>query len=146
MDERRPIKILLRPHDFIYPVNSPLRFNPSQLLGCGYGQTSRESWRINRELRFLVNESDYERFGSFLNNALWPGDAANPDRAAAEYLTALGKLNTGLLRLKILHADVAADDVVRSVGLKVEFIAPSNFHFDPALRPHSFSCPVKSLP
>ena len=133
-------------HDFIYPVNPPLRFNPSQLLGCGYGQTSRESLRISRDLRFLVNESDYQRFDPLLKNALWPADAPNPDRAADEYLTALDKLSTGLLRLKILHFDVAPDDAVRSVGLKVEFIVPSDFHLDPMLKPYSSSCPAKSPP
>jgi len=133
-------------HDFIYPVNPPLRFNPSQTLGCGYGQTARESLKINRELRFLLNEYDYERFDPLVKNALWPYYAPNPDRAAEDYLTALRELSTGLLRLKILRSDVAPDDAVRSAELEVEFIAPSDFHFDPRLKPYSTNCPPQSLP
>jgi hypothetical protein len=133
-------------HDFIYPVNPPLRFNPSQLLGCGYGQTARESLKISRELRFLLNQSDYERFQPLLKNALWPGDAPNPDRAAKEYLTALDKLSTGLLRLRILHSEVSADDSVRSAEVQAELIAPSGFQFDPTLKPYSTVCSPKSPP
>jgi hypothetical protein len=133
-------------HDFIYPVNPPLRFNPSQLLGCGYGQTARESLKISRELHFLLNQSDYERFEPLLKNALWPGDAPNPDRAAQEYLTALDKLSTGWLRLEILHSEVAPDDTVRSADVRVELIAPSDFQFDPTLKPYSTVCSPKSPP
>jgi hypothetical protein len=33
-------------HDYIAPVNPPLRFNPLQTLGPGHGLTARESWSV----------------------------------------------------------------------------------------------------
>src|SRR4051794_23720411 len=69
--------------DFIYPVNPALRFNSSQMLGAGYGDTAKQSLSHNRELRFLLNESDYDT-------------APDPDHAADQYLGQLEKLRTGL--------------------------------------------------
>ena len=59
-------------HDFIYPVNPPLRFNPSQLLGCGYGESAQQILKWDRELRFVLDQADYEHFDPLVENALWP--------------------------------------------------------------------------
>lgn len=133
-------------HDFIYPVNPPLRFNPSQLLGCGYGESAQQLLKWDRELRFLLDQADYEHFDPLVEKALWPYNAPNPAHAAEDYLTALAKLRTGLLRLKILSSDVAPDGAVRSAELEVELIAPSDFHFDSSLKPRSTACPHQSPP
>jgi hypothetical protein len=132
--------------DFIYPVNPPIRFNPSQILGPGYGMSARKSLEWNRELRFLLNQFDYERIHPLLVNALWPYSAPNPDQAAEQYLSALANLRPGLLRVKIVGRDVASDDAVRAAKLQVEFIAPSDFHFDPSLEPRPTACPAQPPP
>jgi hypothetical protein len=133
-------------HDFIYPVNPALRFNGSQTLGAGYGDTAKQSLSHDRELGFLLNESDYDAFEPFVDHALWPYNAPDPDHAADEYVDALEKLRTGLLRLTILRADVAPDDTVRSAEFKAEFIAPTWFQFDSSLAPYSVICPASTLP
>ncbi len=133
-------------HDFIYPVNPPLRFNASQTLGRGYGESAKQSLNLDRELRFLLRRSDYDRFMPFVNNALWPYNAPNPERTADEYLAALTKQRTGVLRLKILHAEVGPDDKVRSAKFQVELIAAAEFHFDPSLKPHKAACPAQRVP
>ena len=127
--------------DFVYPVNPPLRFNGSQILGRGYGDSTRDSLKRDRELRFLLNQADYERFEPILNHALWPYYAPKPDRATEEYFTALSKIRTGMLRVKILKSDVASDDAVRSAKFQVEFIAPVDFQFEPLLTPRPIACP-----
>ncbi|PYV35445.1 MAG: hypothetical protein DMG22_02310 [Acidobacteria bacterium] len=129
--------------DYIYPVNPPLRFNPSQYLGRAYGESARQSLSSTRELRFLLNKADYERFWPLVTNALWPYSAARPDKATEEYFTELGKLRTGLLRLKIVKSDVTSDDMIRSGEFTVEFVAPSDTHFDPQLKPYPEGCPGK---
>lgn len=130
-------------HDYVYPVNPPIRFNPSQLLGCGYGLSSRESLKLDRKLYFLLHQTDYKRLFPLLENALWPYSAPNPDRAGEEYLAELHKIHMGLLRLKILRFEVAPDDAVRSAKLQVDFVAPSDFRFDPSLKRLPTSCPPK---
>ncbi len=132
--------------DFIYPVNPALRFNGSQTLGAGYGDTAKQSLSHGRELRFLLNESDYDAFEPYVDHALWPYNAPDPYHAADEYLDALEKLRTGLLRLTILRANVARDDAVRSAEFKAEFIASTRFQFDPSLAPHPMICPASTLP
>ncbi|PYV17196.1 MAG: hypothetical protein DMG21_09050 [Acidobacteria bacterium] len=128
-------------HDYIYTVNPPLRFNPSQFLGAAYGVTARDSLSRNRESRFLLNKGDYDRFWPFVTNSLWPYSAPRPDKAADEYWNALGKLRTGLLRLKIIKSDVTPDDAIRSAEFLVELVAPSDFRFDPKLTPQLSACP-----
>ena len=48
-------------HDYIAPVNTPLRFNPLQTPGPGYSLTAQESLNWDREVRFMLNEADCER-------------------------------------------------------------------------------------
>src|SRR3954453_17215472 len=132
--------------DFIYPVNPPLRLNPSQTLGAGYGNSARESLSSGRELRFLLNKGDYDGFWPHVEHALWPYNAPNPTDTTDEYFSELEKLRTGLLRLTIVRSDISDADEIRSAELHVEFIAPSSFTFDPSLAPHAVSCPAPTLP
>jgi hypothetical protein len=80
--------------DFIYPVNPALRFNGSQTLGAGYGVTAKQSLSYVRELRFLLSGSEYEVFWPYVEHALWPYTAPDPDHAADQYLSELDKLRT----------------------------------------------------
>jgi hypothetical protein len=132
--------------DFIYPVNPALRFNSSQTIGAVYGDTAKQSLSQGRELRFLLNKSDYDAFEPYVDHALWPYNAPDPDRASDEYLDALESLHTGLLRLTILRADVIPYDTVRSAEFNAEFIAPYSFQFDSSLASHPMTCPASIMP
>ncbi len=131
-------------HDYIYPVNLPIRFNPWQILGPGYDLSAKESLKMDRELRFLLNNSDYEFVKPLLTGALWPYSAPDPEHATEKYVDALGRLRTGLLQLKIVRAEVSPDDNVRSATFRVDFTAPIEYRFDPSLTPHPAACPKSS--
>jgi hypothetical protein len=132
--------------DFIYPVNPPLRFNGSQTLGAGYGDTAKRSLSYGRELRFLLNGSEYDVFWPYVEHALWPYTAADPHHAADQYLSELEKLRTGLLRLTVVRSDVSETDEVRFAEFKIEFIAPTAYQFVSSLSPYAVACPVAMLP
>jgi hypothetical protein len=132
--------------DFFYPVNPPLRLNASQTLGAGYGDTAKQSLSHGRELLFLLNESDYAALWPLVENALWPSSDSNPGSAADQYFTALDKLRTGQFRLTIVRSDISENDEVRSAEFRVEFIAPTAFHFASSLAPNAAACPEASLP
>ncbi len=127
--------------DYIAPVSIPLRFNPSQILGPGYGLSASQSLQTPRQLLFLLNESDFQRILSLWHDALWPYSAPDPDRAADIYISTAAKLSLGLLKLKTLKADVSPEDVIRSATFEASFIVPSGFHLDPSLKPQPYSCP-----
>ena len=132
--------------DFIYPVNPALRFNGSQMLGASYGDTAKQSLSHNRELRFLLTGPDYDAFWPYVEHALWPYAAPDPDQAAEQYLSQLDKLRTGLLRLTIVRADISESDEVRSAVIKVEFIAPTAYPFLSSLSPRTVACQAAMLP
>jgi hypothetical protein len=129
-------------HDFIYPVNFPLRFNPSQLLGCSYGLTVRQGLEMNRRLRFILTGRDYLRLRPLMEDALWPVDSPDPKHAGEKYLNAIRSIQTGLLRLDTLRSDVSPDGLIRSATFQVELVAPAGFHFAPILEPHPAPCPT----
>src|SRR5712675_947718 len=106
--------------DFIYPANPALRFNSSQTLGAGYGDTAKQSLSRGRELRFLLSDLDYEAFQPYVTNALWPYNAPDPEHAIGQYLDALDKLRTGLLHLSVIRSDISRDDVVQSAEFGLE--------------------------
>jgi hypothetical protein len=128
-------------HDFIYPVNMPLRFNPSQILGCSYGLTASQGLEMKRTLRFILSEQEYLRLDPLMRNALWPGDSPDP-HAAETHLKAIAAVQTGLVRLNTLHFEISPDGMVRSATFRVELIAPKGFHFDPGVKSYSTACPV----
>jgi hypothetical protein len=129
-------------HDYIAPVNPPLRFNPLQTLGPGYSLSAKESLKWDREVRFILNEPDYKRIHQLWHYALWPADAPDPDHAIENYVGTIKQLRTGFLRVSILQSDVSPDDIVRSATFSWEFTAPSEFSFNPALGPQPAACPA----
>ena len=133
-------------HDYLYPVNPPLRLNGSQTLGAGYGDTAKESLAYDRNLRFLLSESDYAALWPYVEHALWPYRAPDPDHTADQYLSELDKLRTGLLRLTVIHSDASENDEVRSAEFYVEFFAPPACPFVPTLSRRAAVCPGESLP
>lgn len=131
-------------HDFIYPVNFPLRFNPSQLLGCSYGLTVRQGLEMKRRMRFILAERDYLRLHPLMQDALWPADSPDPKHAGERYLQAIRTIQTGLLRLDTVRSHVSPDGLIRSANFRVDLIAPASFHFEPGLNPHPAPCPPAS--
>lgn len=132
--------------DYFYPVNPPLRLNPSQTLGKGYGMTARESLRGGRELRFLLSEADYDAIEPLATDALWPYNASDPDRALDRYTAKLNSLSTGLFRLAIVSSDISQEDKINSAEFKIEFIAPADFPFDPSVTLRPVDCPTGTRP
>jgi hypothetical protein len=132
-------------HDYIYPVNPPLRFNGLQILGPSYGDDTRKSLAHPHEMRFLLYRADYDRIWPLLTNALWPYSAPHPDQAGDEYVSALKVLAMGQLTLTVRGYD--ADPVngsIRQIKFQAEFTAPENFALDPALNPKTAACPTFS--
>ncbi len=132
--------------DFIYPVNPPLRFNGSQTLGAGYRVTAKQSLSYGRELRFLLSGSEYDVFWPYVEHALWPYTAPDPDHAADQYLSELDKLRTGLLRLTVVRSDISENAAVRFAEFRMEFIAPTKYQFVLSLPSHAVACPVAMVP
>jgi hypothetical protein len=129
-------------HDFIYPVNFPLRFNPSQLLDCSYGLTAKQGLEMKRSMRFILTEQDYLRLDPLMKDALWPADSPDPKHAGERYLSAIRSVQTGLIRLNTQRYELSPDGIIRSATFRVDLIAPTSFHFDPALKPYSTACPA----
>ncbi|MGC1373799.1 MAG: hypothetical protein WA824_16815 [Candidatus Sulfotelmatobacter sp.] len=129
--------------DYIYPVNPPLRFNPVQTLGPGYGEDSKASLTVSHDMRFLLSQQDYEQISPLLTNALWPYKAPNPDAAANEYLADLKRLKTGLLKLSVSAFDLDADTgSIKHITFRAAISAPEGFAFDAALKPKLSACPL----
>ena len=131
-------------NDFIYPVNFPLRFNPSQELGCSYGLTARQGLEMKRNMRFILSEQDYLRLDPLMRNALWPYSAPDPEHAGEKYMDAVGATQTGLMRLNTVRYRISPDGVIQSATFRVEMTAPASFHFGPGLKPHPAPCPPTS--
>jgi len=129
--------------DYIYPANSPLRFNGLQILGPSYGDDTKMSLAHPHEMRFLLGRADYDRISPLLTNALWPYSAPHPDKADEEYVGALRTLVTGQLKFTVGAYD--ADPVsgsIRWINFQAEFTTPANFEFDQALKPKPAACPI----
>jgi hypothetical protein len=130
-----------RNRDYIYPVNPPLRFNPLQIIGPAYGEDTKTSLRYPHRMRFLLSKADYDRLWPLVENALWPYNAPDPDKAANQYVKALKSLSTGELNLKILHyqADRATGSI-RHISFRAEINVPKSFGFDQVWISKAVSC------
>src|SRR5438445_11594635 len=56
--------------DFICRLTPAMRACEPEELGVGYGDTAKQALSHGRELRFLLNESDYDRFAPYVERAL----------------------------------------------------------------------------
>jgi hypothetical protein len=95
---------------------------------------------------FLLSGSEYDVFWPYVEHALWPDTAPDPDDAADQYLSELDKLRTGLPRLTVVRSDVSENDEVRFAEFRMEFIAPTTYQFVPSLPSHAVACRVAMLP
>jgi hypothetical protein len=132
--------------DVIAPVNPPIRFNPSQILGPGYGLTAKDSLKNDRELHFLISDSDYEFVAPLWQDALWPYNAPAPGKTAENYTGALARIPLGVLRLRTVQADISPEDFIRSATFEAEFVSPAQFQFSPSLSPRPSACPPPFKP
>ena len=97
---------------------------------------------MKRRMRFILTERDYLRLVPLMKDALWPGDSPDPKHAAERYLKAIRTVRTGVIRLNTVRFEVSSDGLIRSATFQVNLIAPTSFHFDPALKPYSTVCPA----
>jgi hypothetical protein len=127
--------------DYIYPVNPPLRFNPHQTLGPGYGETVQSSLSYPHEMKFLLNRDDYDRIWGLVDNVLWPYKTADPDQAVSDYNRAIDDARKGSLKVTISSYKVdPKTSVLARIKLRVLIIVPPDFQFAPGLNPWPAPC------
>jgi hypothetical protein len=128
--------------DLIYPVNPPLRFNPLQQIGAGYDLDVKASLAMPRTMWFLLSKADFERLWPAVENALWPYNAPEPERAADEYLNLLGSVVKGQLKLQVLSSEIdPGTNSPRRIKFRTEIIVPNNFSLAPDLKSRPSACP-----
>ncbi len=128
--------------DYIYPVNPPLRFNGTQILGPSYGDGTKAALSRGRDVRFLLRREDYERLKPLLTNALWPYSAPRPETAPDEYETARRRLVTGRLVVSVVSFETApGTDSLRRLALRAEATTPAGFVLAPDLTARPTACP-----
>jgi hypothetical protein len=132
--------------DFFCPVNPAMRACEPEQLGAGYGESTKQALSHSRELRFLLNESDYDRLEPYVRSVFSPSNPAEGARAADDYLEQSDQLRTGLLLITIIRADVSEGDEVRSADFKLEFFVPASFRSAPTLSLKGAGCPDATLP
>jgi len=126
--------------DYIYPVNLPLRLNPNQTLGPGYGETVKSSLAHRHEMRFLLNRSDYDRVFGLIGNVLWPYQTSDPDKALSDYTNAVDDARKGSLRVTVSSYKTDPKGALTRIKLRVEVTTPPDFQFAPHLNPFPWPC------
>src|SRR6202167_4856392 len=127
--------------DYIYPVNTPLRFNPNQTLGPGYGETVQSSLSHPHEMKFLLDRSDYERISGLVGNVLWPSQTPDPDKALYDYNNAMDDARKGSLKITVSsHKIDPKTGAVARIKLRVTITTPPDFQFAPGLNPWPAPC------
>jgi hypothetical protein len=81
--------------DFLWVVSPPFQTAPQRIIGNGYGTAARESIQIERHLRFVLSDADYEAAVQMIDMNL-----AEPEKLLAG-LEALGR---GSLTLTVTAA------------------------------------------
>jgi hypothetical protein len=109
----------------------------------GYGLTAREFLKMNREVRFILKQGDYETIDRLWEGALWPYSAPNPEKATGNYIGAISRITTGVLQVKIIESDVSAEDKIRSAVFEFRINIPNDFPANPAFGTESVGCPEK---
>ena len=128
--------------DYIYPVNLPLRFNPNQTLGPGYGESVRSSLAYPHEMQFLLYKPDYDRVSSLIGNVLWSYQRSDPDKALSDYASAARKAKKGMLKVTVSsYKTNNATGALARIKLRVQITTPLEFQYAPGLTPMPASCP-----
>lgn len=128
--------------DYIYPVNLPLRFNPNQTLGPGYGESVRSSLAYPHEMQFLLYKPDYDRVSSLIGNVLWSYQTSDPDKALSDYASAARKAKKGMLKVTVSSYKTNATGALARIKLRVQITTPLEFQYAPGLTPMPATCPA----
>lgn len=127
--------------DYIYLVNPPLRFNPHQTLGPGYGETVESSLSHPREMKFLLDRADYDRIWGLAGNVLKPYQTSDPDKAVSDYTKAVDNARKGSVKVTISSYKVdPTTGTLARIKLRVLIITPPDFQFAPGLNPWPAPC------
>jgi hypothetical protein len=128
--------------DYIYPVNLPLRFNPNQTLGPGYGENAKSSLGYAHEMQFLIYKADYDQVLSLTENVLWPDKVSDPDRAFGEFARAVHRAKKGRLKVTVSSYKTDATGALVRIKLRVQITTPLEFQDAPGFYPMPITCPA----
>lgn len=128
-------------HEYIYPVNLPLRFNSVQILGASYNNDAKATLERPHEMWFLTNKADYDKMWPVLEHVLWPYMSPHPDKVADEFYGVLKTVETGWLKFTVLNYEIAIDaDSVKRIKFQVDFNVPKTFKLDSKLNSSAAAC------
>lgn len=127
--------------DYFYPANPPIRFNSLQYLGAAYGETTAYLIKRERDLRFILNKSGYDKISALITDALWPYNSKDPDHAAETYVGALSKMRVGNIRYKPLDSKFSPDGKVQWAKFEITVTAPADFPFPSNAKTSADACP-----
>lgn len=127
-------------NDYIYPVNLPLRQNPNQTLGAGYGESVDSSLGHPHEMRFLLDRSGYDRVSALIGNVLSSYQTPDPDKAVSDFTNAVDSARKGSLRVHVSSYKTDKTGTLTRIKLRVEITTPLDFQFAPGLNPLPASC------
>jgi hypothetical protein len=127
--------------DYVYPVNLPLRQNPNQTLGAGYGETVDSSLNHPHVMNFLLNRSDYDHVSALIGNVLRSYQTPDPDKALSDYTNAVDQAKKGQLKITVSsHKTDSKTGTLSHIKLRVQITTPVDFQFAPGLYPLPSSC------
>jgi hypothetical protein len=127
--------------DYVYPVNLPLRENPNQTLGPGYGETVDSSLNHPHVMNFLLTRADYDRVFDLIGNVLWSYQTPDPDKALSDYNGAVDEAKKGQLKIIVAsHKTDSKTGALVHIKLRVQIRIPAEFHLAPGLYPFPSSC------
>ena len=140
------VRPLGKTDDYAYPLNPPLRMGNSQWLGTGYSDTAEQRLSYEHVVYFVLNAADYDKIMKLVQDALWPYNAPDPDKAGELYLSALAALPAGSLILKPAKYETENEGKkVKWMEFSVQVITPSTFHFAQDLTSTDIACPKREL-
>jgi hypothetical protein len=127
--------------DYVYPANLPLRQNPNQTLGPGYGESVDSSLGHPHVMNFLLNRSDYDHVSALIGNVLWSYQTPDPDKALSEYTNAVDQAKKGQLKVIVAsHKTDSKTGTLSRIKLRVQITTPMDFQFAPGFYPLPSSC------
>ena len=126
--------------DYVYPVNLPLRLNPNQTLGPGYGETVKSSLSHPHEMNFLLDHADYDRILGW--STMFCGLIKLPIQTGRFLTTRMPWTTHGRddsVRISSYKTDPKSGALSR-LKLKVQIVTPSDFQFAPGVSPWPAAC------
>jgi len=127
--------------DYVYPVNLPLRRNPNQTLGPGYGESVDSSLGHPHVMNFLLNRSDYDRVSGLIGNVLRSYQTSDPDKAVSDYTNAVDEARKGQLKVTVSsHKTDPKTGAPARIKLRVQITTPMDFPLAPGFNPLPSSC------